>query len=373
MAGAGYRTWTPGEVITADNVQDFLQEQTVQVYDNSSARSTALTGYIAEGMISYLKDTDAVEVYDGSNWVGLGGDAPIFTSGTAGQYLKSLGTAGVTWDSVPTPGSATPTTAGIVFGRTDGTAAGDTGTVALGANAAGSAVINPIFTGNIAIGWNAFRQGTGAANTVIGINAMNQTTTGTINTAVGIRSQLSVTTGGYNTAIGADAGFDITTGSNNTSLGYDANPSSATSSNEITLGNNAVTTLRCQVTTITGLSDERDKKDIEEIPVGLSFVKQLKPVKFTWNTRLPEARTMPDGTVREYTSADVKRNVPDIGFIAQDLVEVEDQLDGHDWLQLTLRSNPDKLEATPGRLIPILVKAIQELSAEVEALKAAQK
>jgi hypothetical protein len=202
---------------------------------------------------------------------------------------------------------------------------------------------------------------------------MNQTTTGTINTAVGIRSQLSVTTGGYNTAIGADAGFDITTGSNNTSLGYDANPSSATSSNEITLGNNAVTTLRCQVTTITGLSDERDKKDIEEIPVGLSFVKQLKPVKFTWNTRLPEARTMPDGTVREYTSADVKRNVPDIGFIAQDLVEVEDQLDGHDWLQLTLRSNPDKLEATPGRLIPILVKAIQELSAEVEALKAAQK
>ena len=50
----------------------------------------------------------------------------------------------------------------------------------------------------------------------------------------------------------------------------------------------------------------------------------------------------------------------------------EDATDMADYLQLTLRDNPDKLEATQGRLIPILVKAIQELSAEIEALKAAQ-
>lgn len=345
MAGEGYRIWTPGEVLTAEKIQDFLQDQTVQVYANSAARGSALSGYLSEGMMSYLEDTNQVQVYNGSSWVAVSGTVP----------------------------SATPTVAGIVFGRTDGAAVTDTGTVALGANAAGSAVINPLFTGNIAIGYNAFAKGTGAANTVIGINAMNQTTSGIINTAVGIRSQQSVTTGGYNTAIGADAGFDITTGSNNTSLGFDANPSSSTSSNEVTLGNNAVTSLRCQVTTITGLSDVRDKKDIEELPVGLEFIRTLKPVKFTWNTRIPQSKTMADGTVKEYTEADVKRNVPDIGFIAQDLVEVEDELDAHDYLQLTLRSNPDKLEATPGRLIPVLVKAIQELSAKVEALEAAQK
>jgi len=63
-------------------------------------------------------------------------------------------------------------------------------------------------------------------------------------------------------------------------------------------------------------------------------------------------------------------DVLDIGFIAQDLVAVEDDLEAHDWLQLTLRDNPDRLEATQGRLIPILVKAIQELSAEIETLKA---
>ena len=39
------------------------------VFDDAAARTTALTGVVSEGMISYLKDTNAVEVYDGSNWV----------------------------------------------------------------------------------------------------------------------------------------------------------------------------------------------------------------------------------------------------------------------------------------------------------------
>jgi hypothetical protein len=38
-------------------------------------------------------------------------------------------------------------------------------------------------------------------------------------------------------------------------------------------------------------------------------------------------------------------------------------------LQLVLKDNPDKLEASPGKLIPMLVKAVQELSAEVKELK----
>lgn len=367
MAGEGYRVWVPGEVITADNVQGYLMDQTVQVYADSDARGSALTGYIAEGMVSYLQDVDSVEVYTGSDWVGLGGDAPIFTSGTSGEYLKSLGTAGVEWDSIPTPGSATPTVAGIVYGRTDGTA--DTGMVALGYGAVGSAVIDPFLVGNIGIGNNAYAIGTAAGNTAVGVDVLRSSTSGNLNTGVGARALRSNTTGGFNTAIGIDAGFDTTTGSNNTSLGNDANPSSATSSNEITLGNSAVEFLRCQVTSITSLSDQRDKKDIEELPVGLNFVNQLRPVRFTWNTRIPEPKVLPDGTVKEYTENDVRRGIPDMGFIAQELVEAEDSLEAHDWLQLTLRNNPDKLETTQGRLIPILVKAIQELSAEVESLK----
>jgi hypothetical protein len=71
----------------------------------------------------------------------------------------------------------------------------------------------------------------------------------------------------------------------------------------------------------------------------------LRPVEFIWDTR--------DGSIS---------NKPDIGFIAQELAEVEDSLGDSERLNLTLRDNPEKLEATPGRLLPIAIKAIQELS-----------
>ena len=38
-------------------------------------------------------------------------------------------------------------------------------------------------------------------------------------------------------------------------------------------------------------------------------------------------------------------------------------------MQLVSASNPDKLEASYGKLVPVLVKAIQELSAKVTVLE----
>jgi hypothetical protein len=64
-----------------------------------------------------------------------------------------------------------------------------------------------------------------------------------------------------------------------------------------------------------------------------------------------------------------KVGVKDTGFIAQELMSVEDSAELSEYLQLTYRDNPDKLEATQGRLIPIIVKALQELAAENEELK----
>ena len=85
----------------------------------------------------------------------------------------------------------------------------------------------------------------------------------------------------------------------------------------------------------------------------------IRPVEFTWDTR--------DETIV---------GVPDVGFIAQELAEVEDNFKDSEKLRLTLRNNPEKLEATPGRLLPIAIKAIQELSqqnaellARIEALE----
>ena len=208
-------------------------------------------------------------------------------------------------------------------------------------------------TGQVnAFGYLALQLNTsGSANNAFGNQALQQNLTGTNNNAFG-QGALQNSTGISNSAFGDSAGSTITSGGNNTCLGYNAQASSATVSNTITLGNSAVTTLRCQVTSITSLSDRRDKTDIKPLALGLDFVNSLNPVTFEWNMR--------DGA---------KVGVKDFGFIAQDLVAVEDSLNMADTLQLTLRENPEKLEATQGRLIPILVKAIQDLSAEVELLK----
>ncbi len=214
---------------------------------------------------------------------------------------------------------------------------------------------------NTALGRSALASNTtGSDNTAVGRVALFNNTTGIRNTALGRSALASNTTGDDNTAVGRAAGDITTTGSNNLTLGFSADPSSATASDQVTLGNSSIATLRCQQTSITALSDIRDKADVEETTLGLEVINKLRPVEFTWQTR--------DGAVTDK---------PDIGFIAQDLAALEDELGEQERLRLTLRENPEKLEATPGRLIPILVKAVQELSdqnaelrARVEALEA---
>ena len=142
-----------------------------------------------------------------------------------------------------------------------------------------------------------------------------------------------------------------TTGSNTICVGHNAYSSSTTVSNEITLGDGNITSLRCADTSISSLSDRRDKTDIVDLEVGLDFINSLLPRQFKWQTR--EGSTK-DGTVRA-------------GFIAQELQEAQK---GSEYLDLVMEENQDKLEAKQGKLIPVLVKAIQELSTKVQALEA---
>ena len=93
MAGAGYNLFTTGSVLTAAQVNTFLQEQTVMRFANATARTTALSGVLAEGMMSYLDDTNSVEVYNGSAWVSVGNTGDI-TGVTAGTGISGGGTSG---------------------------------------------------------------------------------------------------------------------------------------------------------------------------------------------------------------------------------------------------------------------------------------
>jgi hypothetical protein len=182
-------------------------------------------------------------------------------------------------------------------------------------------------------------------NTYLGIGAL-AAKNGTGSTAVGYHALLQ-NTASNNTALGNVAGSNNTSGSNNTLLGNNAQTSTPTASNEVVLGNAGVTTLRCQQTSISGLSDARDKTDVRDLPPSLAFLNALRPVTFVWKTR--------DGS----RAGDV-----DMGFLAQDVMAVEDQ----PYYRIVSREDPERYEMAPARLIPLLVKAVQDLSAHVSTL-----
>lgn len=87
MAGAGYRLYNTGDILTAAQVNTFLQEQTVMVFADAATRTTALSGVLAEGMISYLKSDKKVYKYNGTAWVEVvSGTSPLTTKGDVYTY-----------------------------------------------------------------------------------------------------------------------------------------------------------------------------------------------------------------------------------------------------------------------------------------------
>jgi len=189
-------------------------------------------------------------------------------------------------------------------------------------------------------------------NVAIGRSAFDNATTAVGNICVGYSAGNDITTGESNTFMGYEAGDNTTTGGYNVAIGYQARPASATTSNSVTLGSTNIGSLRCNVQTISSLSDRRDKTDINILDLGLDFIKSLNPVKFKWATR--------DGNGKDGSY--------EAGFIAQDFQQLQKENDA-DYLGLVMDENPDRLEASYGKLVPILVKAIQELTIEVEKLK----
>jgi hypothetical protein len=211
----------------------------------------------------------------------------------------------------------------------------------------------------------------GGQSVFVGYNAgysgSNSTSAAMNNVGIGTNAGYSLTSGANNTFIGTTSttASATTSGSNVTTLGFNALPSTQTVNNQITLGNASITSLRCQVA-LTALSDARDKKDIEDLSVGLDFINKLRPVKFTWNMR-PEIETDASGNTTEVYST--RNGDVEAGFIAQELDSVQEETNSQ-WLDIVYKDNPERLETTQGKLIPLLVKAIQELSAKVDSLTA---
>jgi hypothetical protein len=214
---------------------------------------------------------------------------------------------------------------------------------------------------NSALGFHSLYANTaGGDNIGVGWSTLSANTTGNYNTAIGNLALISNNIGSNNTAIGIFAGSTITSGQNLTCVGSNAWPTTGTATNQITLGDNQITSLRCNVTTITSLSDARDKKNIKDLNLGLDFIMKVKPRIFNWDKREWYENNISNGSKLKET--------PTAGFIAQELDEVQNA-ENAEWLNLVLKDNPEKLEATPGNLLPIMVRAIQQLKLENDNLR----
>ena len=101
MAGLGYKDFTVGQVLTSAEVDGYLMQQTIMKFADATARNTALTGVLAEGMFAYLADTNSTEYYDGSAWQSISNPGDI-TAVTAGTGLSGGGTSGAVTLSIAT-------------------------------------------------------------------------------------------------------------------------------------------------------------------------------------------------------------------------------------------------------------------------------
>ena len=275
--------------------------------------------------------------------------------------------------------------ASMVSGAVDNTnigyRAGDAITTGDYNTAIGSGALSSLTTtnGNTAIGYGAMVNSVGCENNVaVGYGAA-QYLDGIRNVALGFAALGDTAqSGDENVAVGYAAGLNLTSGSNNVLLGPYAGYTSTsglieidTESNRIVLGNNSTTNAYIQVAW-TVSSDARDKTDVVAIPSSLSFLEALNPVTFKWDKRSKYtvydddmnvvSTSTPDGTHKEdqlfagFLAQEVKQAVADTGYIDDVFVDEE---------------YPDQLKLKETALIPVLVKAVQELSAKVKVLEAA--
>ncbi len=188
--------------------------------------------------------------------------------------------------------------------------------------------------------------GTGYGHVAIGYNASTL-----VNSSLERRGSIAI---GY----GASAPFD-----NAMALG---NLASVGANQQVRIGDDNVTSIGGYADW-TNVSDERDKVDIQNSEHGLKVIAKLNPIKYRLDPRKRYEEKDDEGKVTKHPKDGSKANEKySYGFSAQQLAKALKDTD----LDIVDDADPEQLGVREGKLIPVLVKAIQELSAEVQELRA---
>ena len=184
--------------------------------------------------------------------------------------------------------------------------------------------------------------------------------------------------------MGIQAGVDITTGDTNVCLGRDTSAGdsgaalrvvigatvSGTADYQVTIGNDTVGKIQNNFNsnaTWARPSDIRFKKDVNtNTDCGLDFINDLRTVTYKWKA--------PSERPPELVGYDAEKTEPShkekmYGFIAQEIKSVLDAKNITDFNGWSVSEKDGSQSVSYEMFVIPLVKAVQELSAEIEQLK----
>jgi hypothetical protein len=115
----------------------------------------------------------------------------------------------------------------------------------------------------------------------------------------------------------------------------------------------------------TSSSDQRLKENIEDLDLGLDFINKLEPKKYNWTT---ETITLENGD--EIVKREDIANMDMFGFLAQDVLAIDDLDDDTTYGIARHIVEEDTYEISNENFIAPLVKAVQELSTQISDLTA---
>lgn len=100
---AGFKVWTTGDLISASDFNNYIQEQVIMTFADSSARDSAVSSP-EEGMFCFLADSNTLQFYNGSSWASFIGEGDI-----TGVTITTAATSGLSGGATATSGAFSST------------------------------------------------------------------------------------------------------------------------------------------------------------------------------------------------------------------------------------------------------------------------